>query len=77
MAPRIRVVRKKPTRVARDQLTQDANENHGLLQVLQRLITQSRELMERGRGYYLKEFDKTRPLPYNGTPNPDIAEGWI
>lgn len=45
--------------------------------MLQRLTTHSREPKERGRAYYFKEFENTRPSLYNGTPNSGIAKRWI
>lgn len=67
-------------RVARNELVQDANKNHwecNLFQVLHRMIIQGIEPKERGRAYYLKQFEKTRPSLCDVTPNFDIIEGWI
>lgn len=32
---------------------------------------------ERGRAYYIKDLEKTRPSLYDGTPYPNNNEGWI
>lgn len=43
-----------------------------MLRALPRLITRGK-----GRAYNHKEFDKTMPSFYDGTPHSDIVEGWI
>lgn len=65
--------------VARNEPEHDANENHGesnLLIALCRLITQGGKPREIGRVYYLKDFENTRPLLYDGSLNLNIAKGW-
>lgn len=72
-----KVITNPLVREAREKPTHDINKNRNLLHGPYILITQGGEPMERGRAYYVKEFEKMKPFLCDGIPNPNIVEGWI